>query len=134
MLAWYGTRSAKDSQVTRAVEIIADDGRVEFPPAPRAQYLIHCADQCGLSRYGGYEPAPITAQELAAWAAHTGTELGAIDFQDLLDASVAYTTARARYDRNILPPPWERVLTEEEALEAREAERRYFDMLMGVKD
>lgn len=133
MQAWYDSRSSEKATSTRGQMVLAEGDELDFPPSGHAAFLIYCASQCGLSRSGGYSAAPITAAELSCWADATMTDLGPIDFQDLLDASRIYVVSRDKFDGHPVPAPWERPMTEEEARAAAEAEERFFDTLMGVK-
>lgn len=133
MRAWYDSRLTEKSKLTRGGEMIAAGAPIEFPPAQHAGFLIQCANECGISRPGGDGAVPLTALELSSWAQSTMTELGAIDFQDLLDTSRAYIATRHEFDGQFVPPPWQPELSEEQERKAAEAEERYFDKLMGVR-
>lgn len=78
-------------------------------------------------------PAPITAQELAAWRDGTMTELGPFDFQDVLTVSRVFVAAVDDYQGKICDPPWAPALTDEEAAAFAKSQERLWDMLMGVK-
>lgn len=133
MLAWYGSRSSDKSEMTRAAEAVAAGEDIVLPPVPKAAFLAHCAEECGLSRSNGMGPVPISAQELAAWADKTAIDLGPVDFQNILDAGKTYVAAWSEYNAKSVDPPWQPDMTPEEEAEARKAEERYFDMLMGAR-
>lgn len=118
--------------MNRAGESIASGHSTPMPPITVAALLVSHARDCGLWRHGGYGPIPISAQELAAWAAGTGAELGPDDFQSILDASRTYVSAYCEYDTVSANPPWSPEETEAEAAARTKAEERFFDMLMGV--
>ena len=118
--------------MTRAGEIAAGGGSVDLPPAPNAAPLVSHLSACGLSREGFAGRVPINSQELAAWAAGTDTQLGPIDFQDMLDASRAYVTALVEFDTVMINAPWAPETTVEQDADHAAAEERAFDIMMGV--
>ena len=105
-MAWYESRSSDKATMTRAGEILEDGGSVDLPPAPHAALLVSHLTACGLSRDGMAGRVPVSAQELAAWAAGTGAEIGPIDFQDMLDTSRAYVAAFQEFDTAMIGSPW----------------------------
>lgn len=120
--------------MTRAGEIAMDGGAVDLPPAPHTALLVSHLTECGLSREGMAGRSPLTAQELAAWAAGTDTQLGPIDFQGILDASRAYVAAVQEFDTVMIGSPWAPEMSDEEEADHLAAQERLFDMMMGVTD
>lgn len=103
-----------------------------MPPAPRAALVVSHISACGLSSEGFSGRVPISAQELSAWAVGTDTQLGPIDFQDMLDASRAYVTALSEFDTVMVNAPWAPEMTEAEESDHAAAQERMFDIMMGV--
>lgn len=115
--------------MNRAAETIAAGEEIELPPLSVAALLATYAEECGLSREGFSGPVPISAQELVAWANATDTILGSTDFQTMIDASRIFVAAYHEFDGAAVGPPWD---SEDDSEERAAAERRLFDMLMGV--
>ncbi|MGQ3193101.1 MAG: hypothetical protein ACT6UH_00680 [Hydrogenophaga sp.] len=69
-------------------QIHEDGGRAELPTAP--EYLAQWLHDLGLCESGGMGPVPLSASEIAAWAAGTGHRLLGWEFEALQAASRAY--------------------------------------------
>lgn len=77
-------------------------------------------------------PASLSASVLMDWCRGTRTDLGPIDFQDMLDASSAYVRAVNDYDHKDVPAPWAPEMTEDEQAAADAAIEAAMDRAMGI--
>lgn len=103
-----------------------------LPPVPTASLLVHYMHQVGFYGRGMAGIEPLSPMMLRAWQDGTATELGPIDFQDMLDASRVYVGAFRDYDGKPVPAPWEPDMTPEQEAEALERQRAAMDRAMGV--
>lgn len=93
---------------------------------------MHYLHGAGLRDSGAAGMVPLSPQTLTAWAQGTCTDLGPIDFQDILDGSRAYISAYHEFDGKPCFAPWEPGLTPEQEAEVIARQRAAMDRAMGV--
>lgn len=62
----------------------------------------------------------------------TCTELGCMDFQDLLSASRLFVASYHEFNETDVPAPWQPDMTEEQLERLYKAQERAWDRAMGV--
>lgn len=93
---------------------------------------MHYLHSAGLRDSGAAGMVPLSPQTLTAWAQGTCTDLGPMDFQDILDASRVYVSAYHEFDGKPCFAPWEPDMTEDQIAEIVKAQERAMDRAMGL--
>ena len=94
--------------------------------------LVTVLEDVGWADRGGMALAPISPERLLAWSKGVFDRLGAIDFQDVLNASRAYVAAISEFDGHAVEAPWVPELDDEDQEAANKAEEAMWDKMMGV--
>lgn len=102
-----------------------------LPPVTSAALLVSYLHQVGFFSRGMAGMEPLTPLTLRAWQEGTCTDLGPIDFQDMLDASRVYVNAYHEFDGKACFAPWEPDMTPEQEAEAVARQRAAMDRAMG---
>jgi hypothetical protein len=123
---WHGSDNDNGDQARARVN------EISLPPTPKAALLVHYLQDAGLRDSGAAGMVPLSPQTLTAWAQGTCTDLGPIDYQDILDASRVYVSAYHEYNGKPFPPPWEPDMTPEQVADAIKAQQRAMDRAMGL--
>lgn len=132
MAAWLRTADSDKAKLTREGQIADRGDEPAYPPVTVGHFLVECLKELNFCLDGAMGPTPLTPAELAGWARGTHTELGAYDFQDLLEASRVYVSCERRYSGNPEPAPWAPELSPEEQAKIDAAEEAAWDRAMGI--
>lgn len=132
MSAWLATSESEKSDVTRQEKIKLSGDAVQMPVLSTSLFIADCLVALNFCARGAMGPIPIPPSELTTWASGTATELGPIDYQDILDASVAYVGSLNEFDGKAVAAPWSPDLTQEEEKRVAEEEEAAWDRAMGI--
>lgn len=110
-LAWLqqSVDPKSDTSPSRAARR-KDRGEPLGLPGVEALHLLGELEEMGWCESGGFGPAPLSAQELRAWAWGTGQRWDEWEFRALRQASAAYCAQLARKDA---PEPAQQAMDEE---------------------
>ncbi len=132
MSAWLATSESEKSDVTRQEKIKLSGDVVQMPAVSSALFVADCLKALNFCARGAMGPIPIPPSELTTWANGTATELGPIDYQDILDASAVYVGSLNEFDGKAVPAPWSPDLTAEEEEKVANEEEAAWDRAMGL--